>query len=91
MDKVLESAYQLSEELKKEPVIIEFLRVKEIYESDEELAEMRKEIAYLSTLEDISEYDKKKQMYDNHPLVSNYNYLKNEVVDLLTQIKEIIL
>ena len=91
MDKVLESAKKLSDEMKREPVVVEFLRLKELFENDKELASMRKKIARLSTLEDKKEYNELKQMYDNHPLVSNYYQLRDEVMNLFEEIRDIIL
>lgn len=36
------------------------------------------------------EYEQKLNEYNAHPYIVNYTYLKNEVEDLLTQIKKII-
>ena len=91
MDKVLLKAKELSDELKKEPLVVEYLRVKEIFENDQELEKMRKEIAKLSSNKNDPDYKRLKNEYENHPLVSNYYELKSQVVELLNQIKDIII
>ena len=52
---------------------------------------MRQEIAHESNQKDKSRYKELKDKYDNHPLVSNYNSLKEEVITLLKELNEIIL
>ena len=91
MDKVIEKALKLREELIKEPVIAEYLRVKCLVEESEELSKMRHDIALYKKNNDKEEYDRLKQMYDNHPLVSNYYNLKEESFELLKEISKIIL
>ena len=91
MDKIIEKANELSSLLKEEPLIKEYLHVKDLYENSKELEYMRQEIAHESNQKDKSRYKELKDKYDNHPLVSNYNSLKEEVITLLKELNEIIL
>ena len=91
MDKVLQKAKELNEELRKEPLIIEFFRIKKLFEEDQELEKIRKDIARLSKNKSDPKYLEFKTAYESHPLVSNYYELRDEVVELLKEIKEIIL
>ena len=90
MDKVIIKAQELKEELYNEPLIMEYLRVKEIFENNEELEKMRRNIARLSINKNSEEYINKKKEYDHHPLVSNYYQLKEDVMDLLSEISKIV-
>ena len=91
MDEVIKKAQELSEQIKKEPFVIEYLRLKELIEKDEYLASLRHDIALAASKKDEANHQRLKEMYDNHPLVNNYYLLKDEVLDLLTEIKNIIL
>lgn len=91
MDEIIRKANELSELIKKEPLVIEFFRLKEIFEQNEELEAARKNLARLSSNKSDSRYIELKEMYDNHPLVKNYYALKSEVDELLNEIKNIIL
>ena len=90
MDKVLELAKELKTELDKEPLFQEFKRIKELVDSSEEIEELKHQIT-LAKLH--NEDEKHKQLldeYNNHPLIVNYESLKNEVYDYLKQISEIV-
>ena len=91
MDKDKECAQELSDLIKKEPIVIEYLRLKELFENDNELADLRKQIAVAAQNKDEEKHRQLKEMYDNHPLVNNFYLCKEEVMDLLSEIKNIIL
>ena len=91
MDKVIEKAQELSEQIKKEPIVIEYLHLKELIENDEELKSLRKKIALAASKKDEANHQRLKEMYDNHPLVNNFYLIKEEVENLLLEIKNIIL
>lgn len=90
MNNVEEALNQLSNELNKCPEIVEFLRLKECFEKDEDLKIMRQEIARLTNEGKIKERDNLIEIYNSHPLVSNYQLAREEVISLLTQIKNIL-
>ncbi len=90
MNKTDEALKNLSEELYKLPEIKEFLQLKEALEKDESLKSMRQDIARLASEGKKLEHDNLIKVYNSHPLVSNYSIARDEVVTLLTQIKDIL-
>lgn len=88
MDKAIELAYELKKEIDALPLFQEYKRIKELVDNSIELKELKQEIARSSTNPSL-----KKELidkYNSHPLVVNYNELKNEVKDYLYEICEII-
>ena len=90
MDKIVEEAKKLREEIDSLPTVKEYYRLRSLYESDEELAKMRKEIARLKSEGKEEERKNLLEVYDNHPLVNNYEVAKQEVESLLLVIRNII-
>ena len=90
MDKIVEEAKKLREEIDSLPTVKEYYRLRSLYESDEELAKMRKEIARLKSEGKEEERKNLLEVYNNHPLVNNYEVAKQEVESLLLVIKNII-
>ena len=91
MDEVIKKAQELSEQIKKEPIVIEYLRLKSLIENDKDLSILRKKIAEAASKKDEVNHQRLKEMYDNHPLVNNFYLFKEEVENLLLEIKNIIL
>lgn len=87
---ILNKASLLREEIEKEEIVKEYLRVKKIFEDNEELKKIREEIAKLYAQNKIKEHKALKEQYENIPLVQNYYSLKEEVISLFNQIKEIL-
>ena len=81
---------ELNELIKTIPEIKEFFRIKEIFESNKELDNLRREIALAKTNKDDERYHSLKEMYDNNPLVQNYNSIRIEVVNILQEINSYI-
>ena len=90
MDKIVQEAKSLREEIDSLPSVKEYYRLKSLYEADEELAEMRKEIARLKKEGKEEERKNLLAVYQNHPLVNNYEAAKQEVESLLLVIKNLI-
>ena len=90
MDKTDKALQHLREELYKLPEVREFLQLKEALEKDEELKAMRQEIARLTNEGKKEEHDNLLSVYNSHPLVVNYLAMRDEVIALLTQIKDIL-
>lgn len=83
------------------PEVKQFLLIKEQIESSKEMIELRNNLKQAqknmalslgtsSYEENKKIYFKIKEEYDNHPLIINYNYLKEDVDYLLNEIKELI-
>ena len=90
MDKIVQDAKKLREEIDNLPTVQEYYRLKSLYEADEELANMRREIARLKNEGKEEERKNLLEIYNNHPLVNNYELAKQEVESLLLVIKNII-
>lgn len=90
MSDLLEEVKSLRSDIDNLPVVQEYYRLKETYENDEELQRMRMEIARLKSLGKEEERNNLLEIYNQHPLVVNYEVYKEEVENLLRQIKNII-
>ena len=88
MDKAIELAYELKNEIDALPLFQEYKRIKELVDNSIELKELKQEIARNST--NLGLKKELIEKYNSHPLVVNYNELKNEVKDYLYEICEII-
>ena len=84
------SALELREALLNEEVVKEYLRLKTLFENNIELKEKRDKIASLYANKQFEEHKKLKEEYENIPLVKNVYLLKEEVMNLLKEIKEIL-
>lgn len=90
MDKVVEKAKELRKLINDTPEMQEYLKLKELYENDESLRQMRNDIARLENENKSEEKKNLLEIYNSHPLVSNFNSAKEEVFSLLETIKEIL-
>lgn len=90
MNKVIETAKELREELLKDERFKEYLRLKKLFEENEQLVQMRQELLLLQKEGKKEEYSLLKSQYDNNPLVKNYYFSKEEVSDLIKDIVEIL-
>ena len=90
MDKVIDKAKELSNEILNTPEAKEYLRLKELFEKDKELAELRINIASLANEGKLEERDNLLKVYNSHPLVMNYESAKEAVKSLLETIIQII-
>ena len=90
MNKTDEALEKLANELYALPEVQEYLVLKENLEKDEELREMRIEIARLTNEGKKEEHDNLLKVYNSHPLVVNYQVAREELYNLLNQIKDIL-
>ena len=90
MDKIVEEAKSLREDIDSLPEIKEYYRLKELYENDQTLKEMRRDIARLKSEGKEEERNNLLQIYNSHPLVNNYEMAKEEAEHILLVIKNII-
>lgn len=87
MDKIISLSKELKELIDNEEVSKEYMKVKSLLENNEELEALRKEIVKYKNV-DKAKYDSLKERYDNHPIIINYNFLKEELLDLLKEVKD---
>ncbi len=90
MNESIKLAKELKEELLKEPLIAEYLRVKELVDKDEEINLLKKDIALAKAHKNDKLHQELLSRYNNHPLVVNYNVLKEEVNEYLLEISKIV-
>lgn len=90
MDKVIEAATKLSTAIEELPEVQEYLRLKSLLEQNEELKEMRTNIARLTNEGKLEERDNLIKIYNSNPLVSNFEISRKEVEQILLQIKNIL-
>ena len=90
MNKTDEALEKLAKELYALPEVQEYLELKESIESDKELKEMRLEIARLTNEGKKEEHDNLLNVYNSHPLVVNCQVAREELYNLLNQIKDIL-
>ena len=90
MNKIIEEAKSLREDIDSLPEIKEYYRLKELYENDQTLKQMRRDIARLKNEGKEEERNNLLQIYNSHPLVNNYEMVKEEAERILLVIKNII-
>lgn len=89
-DEVINKAKELKIAIDNEEILKEYLRVKTLFENDQALKQLRKDIAIAKANNDKERYDALMTMYDNNPLVCNYSEIEKEAIDLLKEIGKII-
>lgn len=90
MDKVIDIANQLSSAIKDLPEVKEYLKLKSLLMNNEELKELRTNIARLADEGKLEERDNLLKIYNSNPLVNNFESSKKEVEQILFQIKNIL-
>ncbi len=90
MDNVIEAATKLSTAIEELPEVQEYLRLKSLLEQNEELKEMRTNIARLTNEGKLEERDNLIKIYNSNPLVSNFEISRKEVEQILLQVKNIL-
>ncbi len=90
MDKIIEEAKSLRNDVDSLPEIQEYYRLKTLMENDEELRRLRTEIARLAKEGKTEERKNLLAVYNANPLVNNYNIAMEEAKSILRAIKDII-
>lgn len=95
MDKVLDASRKLRKYLFDMPEVKEYFVLLKAFENDLRLSKLRSEIIELETRfrngEEVTERIKTaKKEYDSDPLVINYRQSSRNVIELLEEIKRII-
>ena len=99
LTRIEELARKLNQEILALEVVQEYQKYEKLVLNDEKLKQLEKELKVLQkkivnqkakqddrVTKTIQEYQEKKAYYENHPLVVNYLYLKEEVDSLLQSI-----
>ena len=90
MDKIIEEAKSLRNDINSLPEIQEYYRLRDLMENDKELSRLRIEIARLAKEGKLEERKNLLEIYNSHPLVNNYNIAMEEAKSILRTIKDII-
>ena len=90
MDKVLEKAKELRALIDKTPEMKEYLKNKELLENNKDVYELKQNIANLKAQGKLVEAKNLEDLYNNHPLVNNFEASKEALYELLQTIESII-
>ena len=90
MDKIIEKAKELRLAIDETPEMKEYLKNKEFIEKSEDVLELKHSIANLKAQGKVKEANNLQALYDNHPLVVNYEASKEALYELLKTIETII-
>lgn len=90
MNDVIDNAQALKKELNKNKLVQEYMQIKHIFEKNDELKQLQKEIVRAKNENRLDDYKTLKKKYETNPLVENYLSLKEEVASLLKEICDIV-
>ncbi|MBQ6730295.1 MAG: YlbF family regulator [Bacilli bacterium] len=90
MDKVLEKAQELRCLIEETSEYKEYLKNKELLENSKDVIELKHNIANLKAKGKLEEARNLEKLYNNHPLVNNYEASKDALYQLLKTIESII-
>lgn len=90
MDKVLEKAKELRVAIEETSEYQEFIKNKELLENNEDVIALKHNIANLKAQGKLVEARNLETIYNNHPLVNNYEVSKEALYELLKTIESII-
>ena len=90
MDKIIEKTRVLRENLDKTPLFQEYLNVKKSIEENEEIKLLKRDIVRSKNENRLEDHKALLAQYENHPLMQNYNLLKEEVISYLKEVSDIL-
>ena len=90
MDKVLEKAKELRALIDQTPEMKEYLKNKELLENNKDVIELKHNIANLKAKGKLEEAKNLEKLYNEHPLVNNFEVSKEALYELLKTIQNII-
>ena len=90
MDKILEKAKELRAAIEETSEYQEYIKNKELLENNDDVRELKHNIANLRAQGKLKEADRLETFYNNHPLVNNYEVSKEALYQLLKTIESII-
>jgi len=86
METIESISRKIHDELMTYPEVKEYFRLKKLIEESNELSDLKKQIEN-SCKTNKKQFENFKKKYDSHPLIINYNQIKEEVLSLLNEIK----
>ncbi|MCQ2815030.1 MAG: YlbF family regulator [Bacilli bacterium] len=91
MNKTIETlAREINEELLNTEEIKNYLKYKQLVETDDNLKNLKKLIVRYKNENRLEDYEKALKEYNENPIVINYNLYNEEAYSLLLEIKDII-
>lgn len=90
MDKVLEKVKELKAAIDETPEMKEYLHNKEQFENSDDIIELKHNIANLKAKGKFEEANNLQALYDNHPIVVNYEASKEALYELLKTVQSLI-
>ena len=90
MDKVLEKAKELRAAIEETAEFQEYMKNKELLENSGDVLELKHNIANLRAKGKLQEANNLEGLYNNHPLVNNYEVSKEALFQLLKTLESII-
>ena len=90
MDKVLEKAKELRLAIEETAEFQEYMKNKELLENNEDVIELKHNIANLRAKGKLQEASNLEELYSNHPLVNNYEASKEALYQLLKTIESLL-
>ena len=90
MNEILEKAKELRLAIEETSEFKEYIKNKELLEKSEDVIELKHNIANLRAKGKLEEANNLEKLYNNHPLVNNYEASKEDLYQLLSTIKSIL-
>ena len=90
MDKVLEKAKELRLAIEQTPEYQEYMKNKTLLENNQDVIELKQNIANLKAQGKLEEAKNLEKLYNEHPLVNNFEVSKENLYELLKAIETII-
>ena len=90
MDKVLKKAKELRLAIEETNEYKEYIKNKNSLENNKDVLELKENIANLKAKGKLTEAKNLESIYNNHPLVNNYEVSKEALYELLKTIESII-
>lgn len=91
-NEIKESLNKVKKDLLNEPVVQEYLRLKELILESDELSKLKKRISFLQKChpseEEKDEYYKLLNEYNNNPLIIQFKSVSDDVCNLLEEVKK---
>ena len=90
MDKIIEKAKELRTAIEETSEYKEYIKNKELLENNEDVIELKHNVANLRAKGKNEEASNLEALYNNHPLVNNYEASKEALYQLLQTIESIL-
>ena len=90
MNKILELTEELKKELDQLPLFIEYKRMKNAYDEDEEIGELKKQIVRAKNENRMDDYKVLLDKFHKHPVYLNFVNAEEEVKEYLQEISKIL-